>query len=132
MFKLTDSSFIVSCFYKEVKRILFWHSKTILFISYLWIKWIEICLEQDYWTLRFWFRGQADGVVKKKTFTDYFQELMNPSSFPKSNWNMFSTLSFTNLWHCSMSVDVRPYNVCVIQTDSSNTRTSFTFQYEGI
>lgn len=39
---------------------------------------------QDYWTLRFWFRGQAEGVVKKKTFTDYFQELMNPSSFPKS------------------------------------------------
>ncbi|KAK3100647.1 hypothetical protein FSP39_023031 [Pinctada imbricata] len=39
---------------------------------------------QDYWTLRFWFRGKADGVVKKKTFTDYFQELMNPSSFPKN------------------------------------------------
>lgn len=39
---------------------------------------------QDYWTLRFWFRGQAEGVVKKKTFTDYFQELMNPSSFPKN------------------------------------------------
>lgn len=39
---------------------------------------------QDYWKLRFWFRGKADGIVKKKTFTDYFQELMNPSNFPKN------------------------------------------------
>ncbi|XP_052077843.1 uncharacterized protein LOC127715718 [Mytilus californianus] len=39
---------------------------------------------QDYWTLRFWFQGNADGMTKKKTFTDYFQELMNPTNFPKN------------------------------------------------
>lgn len=39
---------------------------------------------QDYWTLRFWFQGKADGLKKKQTFTDYFQELMNPNNFPKN------------------------------------------------
>lgn len=39
---------------------------------------------QDYWTLRFWFLGRADGVTKKRAFTDYFQELMNPEDFPKN------------------------------------------------
>jgi len=34
--------------------------------------------------LRFWFRGKAEGLTKKRTFTDYFQELMNPTNFPKS------------------------------------------------
>lgn len=39
---------------------------------------------QDYWTLRFWFLGRADGVTKKRAFTDYFQELMNQEDFPKN------------------------------------------------
>uniref|UniRef100_A0A2C9LHC9 Uncharacterized protein n=1 Tax=Biomphalaria glabrata TaxID=6526 RepID=A0A2C9LHC9_BIOGL len=38
---------------------------------------------QDRWTLRFWFRGQADGVSKKKIFTDYFSELINPKNLPR-------------------------------------------------
>ncbi|XP_052829688.1 uncharacterized protein LOC106882433 isoform X2 [Octopus bimaculoides] len=38
----------------------------------------------DYWTLRFWFLGRADGVTKKRAFTDYFQELMNQDDFPKN------------------------------------------------
>ncbi|XP_035829271.1 uncharacterized protein LOC101849581 isoform X3 [Aplysia californica] len=38
---------------------------------------------KDRWTLRFWFRGQADGVTKKKTFTDYFSELISPKSLPR-------------------------------------------------
>ncbi|KAK6975253.1 hypothetical protein BgiMline_021599 [Biomphalaria glabrata] len=37
----------------------------------------------DRWTLRFWFRGQADGVSKKKIFTDYFSELINPKNLPR-------------------------------------------------
>ncbi|XP_060064784.1 uncharacterized protein LOC132545130 [Ylistrum balloti] len=40
------------------------------------------CL-QDHWTLKFWFRGTEDGLVKKNTYTDYFQELMDPADFPK-------------------------------------------------
>lgn len=41
-------------------------------------------LLKDYWVLKFWFQGNADGLTRKKTFTDYFQELMNPKNFPKS------------------------------------------------
>ncbi|KAH9513942.1 hypothetical protein Btru_031804 [Bulinus truncatus] len=37
----------------------------------------------DRWTLRFWFRGQADGVTKKKIFTDYFSDLINPKNLPR-------------------------------------------------
>lgn len=44
---------------------------------------------QELWTIRFWFRGQADRLTKKQTFTDYFEELMNPQNFPKSKY-MFS------------------------------------------
>ncbi|XP_046369362.1 uncharacterized protein LOC124144153 isoform X3 [Haliotis rufescens] len=39
---------------------------------------------QDLWTLQFWFRGSADGVQKKKLFTDYFQELVAPGSLSKN------------------------------------------------
>ncbi|XP_064608504.1 uncharacterized protein LOC135472764 isoform X4 [Liolophura sinensis] len=39
---------------------------------------------QDYWILKFWFQGNADGLTRKKTFTDYFQELMSPRNFPKN------------------------------------------------
>ncbi|XP_053392841.1 uncharacterized protein LOC123564258 isoform X1 [Mercenaria mercenaria] len=39
---------------------------------------------QDSWTLRFWFRGKPDGITKKRTFSQYFQELMNPENFPKN------------------------------------------------
>jgi hypothetical protein len=39
---------------------------------------------QDSWNLRFWFRGKPDGITKKRTFSQYFQELMNPENFPKS------------------------------------------------
>lgn len=39
---------------------------------------------QDAWTLRFWFRGKPDGITKKRTFTQYFQDLMNPENFPKN------------------------------------------------
>ncbi|XP_033743773.1 LOW QUALITY PROTEIN: uncharacterized protein LOC117329759 [Pecten maximus] len=38
---------------------------------------------QDHWTLKFWFRGTEDGLVKKNTYTDYFRELMDPGDFPK-------------------------------------------------
>lgn len=63
--------YLLICFQFILPAFTFW-------VTPEWFRW------QDYWTLRFWFRGQAEGVVKKKTFTDYFQELMNPSSFPKS------------------------------------------------
>lgn len=63
--------YLLICFQFILPAFTFWVTRE-------WFRW------QDYWTLRFWFRGQAEGVVKKKTFTDYFQELMNPSSFPKS------------------------------------------------
>ncbi|KAK3602326.1 hypothetical protein CHS0354_007120 [Potamilus streckersoni] len=39
---------------------------------------------QDYWTLKFWFCGKADGLTKKRAFTEYFQDLMNPTNFPKN------------------------------------------------
>ncbi|CAC5409421.1 unnamed protein product [Mytilus coruscus] len=45
----------------------------------------------DYWTLRFWFQGNADGMTKKKTFTDYFQELLNPTNFPKKSFTTVFT-----------------------------------------
>ncbi|KAL4240103.1 hypothetical protein ACF0H5_000897 [Mactra antiquata] len=39
---------------------------------------------QDFWTLRFWFRGKPDGITKKRTFSQYFQDLMSPDDFPKN------------------------------------------------
>lgn len=44
----------------------------------------DVLLLQDQWILRFWFRGSADGLTKKKAFTEYFQELVNPKGLPKS------------------------------------------------
>ncbi|CAG5123808.1 unnamed protein product [Candidula unifasciata] len=38
---------------------------------------------RDLWTLRFWFRGQADGMAKKQAFTEYFSELISPKSLPR-------------------------------------------------
>ncbi|XP_059150764.1 uncharacterized protein LOC131937389 [Physella acuta] len=38
---------------------------------------------KDRWALRFWFRGTADGVTKKKTFRDYFSELISPTNLPR-------------------------------------------------
>ncbi|GFO09395.1 C3 and pzp-like alpha-2-macroglobulin domain-containing protein 8, partial [Plakobranchus ocellatus] len=38
---------------------------------------------RDRWTLRFWFRGQVDGVTKKQTLTDYFAELISPKTLPR-------------------------------------------------
>lgn len=40
------------------------------------------CL-QDHWTLKFWFCGTVDGLLKKNTYTDYFRDLMDPADFPK-------------------------------------------------
>ncbi|GFS17520.1 C3 and PZP-like alpha-2-macroglobulin domain-containing protein 8 [Elysia marginata] len=38
---------------------------------------------RDRWTLRFWFRGQSDGVTKKQTLTEYFSELISPKTLPR-------------------------------------------------
>uniref|UniRef100_A0A0B7AV71 Uncharacterized protein n=1 Tax=Arion vulgaris TaxID=1028688 RepID=A0A0B7AV71_9EUPU len=38
---------------------------------------------RDLWTLRFWFRGQAGGITKKQTFTEYFSELISPKNLPR-------------------------------------------------
>ncbi|CAL1532447.1 unnamed protein product [Lymnaea stagnalis] len=40
-------------------------------------------IAKDRWTLRFWFRGQADGVTRKQTFTEYFSELISPKTLPR-------------------------------------------------
>ncbi|KAH3871563.1 uncharacterized protein LOC127868525 [Dreissena polymorpha] len=60
------------------------------FLAYLVNKDQNNELVQDFWTLRFWFRGKPDGLTKKRTFTQYFQELMCPESFPK-NYMSFMT-----------------------------------------
>ncbi|KAK7474527.1 hypothetical protein BaRGS_00034221, partial [Batillaria attramentaria] len=39
---------------------------------------------KDKWELKFWFRGRADGLTRKRAFTEYFQELINPKDLPKN------------------------------------------------
>lgn len=39
---------------------------------------------KDLWNLKFWFRGRADGLTRKRAFTEYFQELVSPKDLPKN------------------------------------------------